>query len=44
LHCRPLKLSYGGRSYQFGRTKAPMIPHAVHTIRGPNAGTGTGIA
>jgi hypothetical protein len=32
---------YRSRSRQFGRTSAPTIPHFVHTIRGPNDGTGT---
>jgi hypothetical protein len=31
----------GGCSCQFGRAPAPMIPHRVHTIRGPNVRTGT---
>jgi hypothetical protein len=26
---------------QFGPASAPMIPHLVHTILGPNVGTGT---
>jgi hypothetical protein len=26
-------------SRQFGRTSAPMVPHFVHTMRGPNEGT-----
>jgi hypothetical protein len=29
------------RSCQFGRTSAPTMPQRVHTIRGPNVGTGT---
>jgi hypothetical protein len=29
------------RSRQFGRTSAPMVPHFVHTILGPNDGTVT---
>jgi hypothetical protein len=29
------------RSPQFGRTSAPTMPQRVHTIRGPNVGTGT---
>jgi len=29
------------RSFQFGRASAPIIPHAVHTMRGENAGTDT---
>jgi hypothetical protein len=28
---------------QFGRTSAPMIPHFVHTIFGPNQGTVIGL-
>jgi len=28
------------RSRQFGRTSAPIMPHPVQTMRGPNAGTG----
>src|ERR1700722_4647856 len=28
-------------SNQFGRTSAPMVPHFVHTIFGPNEGTVT---
>jgi len=35
-------VSRGGCSCQFGRASAPMIPQRVHTIRGPNVGTGTG--
>jgi hypothetical protein len=31
----------GRDSRQFGRASAPTIPHLVHTIRGPNVGTGT---
>jgi len=27
------------RSFQFGGASAPIIPHAVHTMRGENAGT-----
>jgi hypothetical protein len=34
LHCRTF-------SRQFGRTSAPTMPQRVHTIRGPNVGTGT---
>jgi hypothetical protein len=37
----PAPLSCAGRSCQFGRTSAPMIPHRVHTMRGPNDGTAT---
>jgi hypothetical protein len=33
--------SYALRSRQFGHPSAPMIPHFLHTIRGPNTGTGT---
>jgi hypothetical protein len=33
--------SVEGRSCQFGRANAPMMPQLVHTIRGPNHGTGT---
>jgi hypothetical protein len=40
-HCFPVRLSDFGRSSQFGRASAPMIPHEVHTIRGPKDGTGT---
>jgi hypothetical protein len=36
-----LKLSRAGFSRQFGRASAPMIPHLVRTIRGPNTGTRT---
>jgi hypothetical protein len=36
----PAPLSRAGRSCQFGRASAPMIPHRVHTVRGPNAGPG----
>jgi hypothetical protein len=28
-------------SSQFGRTSAPIVPHFVHTIFGPNEGTVT---
>jgi hypothetical protein len=31
----------GPRFRQFGRTSAPMVPHFVHTILGPNDGTVT---
>jgi hypothetical protein len=31
--------SYRPRSIQFGRTLAPIVPHLVHTMRGPNDGT-----
>ena len=40
-HCMPLRLSRAGCSRQFGRASAPTIPHFMHTIRGPNVGTGT---
>jgi hypothetical protein len=30
----PAPVSRAGRSRQFGRASAPMIPHLVHTIRG----------
>jgi hypothetical protein len=30
-----------GCSCQFGRASAPMMPQRVHTMRGPNDGTGT---
>jgi hypothetical protein len=30
-HCVPVRLPGGGRSLQFGRTSAPIIPHLVHT-------------
>jgi hypothetical protein len=36
----PAPLSRAGRSRQFGRASAPMMPHRVHTMRGPNVGTG----
>jgi hypothetical protein len=39
-HCTPVRLSRAGCSRQFGRASAPIIPHRVHTIRGPNDGTG----
>jgi len=29
------------RSFQFGRASAPIIPHAVRTMRGKNTGTDT---
>jgi hypothetical protein len=43
---RRRRLLIGGRlhcafSGQFGRASAPMIPHLVQTMRGPNVGTGT---
>jgi hypothetical protein len=31
----------GRCSRQFGRASAPIMPQPVHTIFGPNAGTGT---
>jgi hypothetical protein len=37
----PVRVSRGGCSCQCGRASAPMIPQFVHTIRGPNDGTGT---
>jgi hypothetical protein len=37
----PARQIYRSRSRQFGRTSAPMMPQRVHTIRGPNVGTGT---
>jgi hypothetical protein len=40
-HCTPVSVSRAGCSSQFGRASAPMIPHRVHTMRGPNDGTGT---
>jgi hypothetical protein len=41
-HRHFLPVSLGGAcSFQFGRASAPMIPNRVHTIRGPNVGTGT---
>jgi hypothetical protein len=40
FHCRPVKLSVEGRSRQFGRANAPMMPQLVHTMRGPKAGGG----
>jgi hypothetical protein len=40
-HCCPVKLSPVGRSGQFGPANAPMMPQLVHTMRGPNHGTGT---
>jgi hypothetical protein len=36
----PAPLSRAGCSRQFGRASAPMIPHRVHTMRGPNVRTG----
>jgi hypothetical protein len=40
-HCAPVRLSRAGCSRQFGRASAPTMPQRVHTIRGPNVGTGT---
>ena len=40
-HCHPVRLARTGRSAQFGRASAPMIPQLVHTMRGPKDGTGT---
>jgi hypothetical protein len=37
----PAPLSRAGCSRQFGRASAPMMPHRVPTMRGPNVGTGT---
>jgi len=37
----PAPLSRAGCSRQFGRASAPMMPHRLHTMRDPNAGTGT---
>jgi hypothetical protein len=34
----PAPLSRAGCSRQFGRASAPMMPHRVHTMRGPNVG------
>jgi|HubBroStandDraft_6_1064221.scaffolds.fasta_scaffold681470_2 hypothetical protein len=42
LQARPTRGQAGGlrrRSCQFGRTSAPIAPHLVHTMRGPNEGT-----
>jgi hypothetical protein len=36
----PGPLSRAGCSRQFGRASAPMMPQFVHTMRGPNDGTG----
>jgi hypothetical protein len=33
-----------GRSTQFSRASAPTIPQRVHTMHGPNHGTGTSSA
>jgi hypothetical protein len=40
-HCTPVRLSRGGCSCQCSRAAAPMILQRVHTMRGPNVGTGT---
>ena len=40
-HRTPVRLSRGGCSCQFGRASAPTMPQRVHTMRGPNVGTGT---
>jgi hypothetical protein len=37
----PSKVSHVDFSRQFGRASAPIMPHLVHTMRGPNMGTGT---
>ena len=37
----PVRLGRTGRSLQFGRTSAPIIPQLLHTVRGPKDGTGT---
>ena len=31
-HCTPVGLSGGGRSLQFGRTSAPIMPHLEQTV------------
>jgi hypothetical protein len=36
---QPNKLG-GALSFQFSLASAPIAPHAVHTMRGPNAGAG----
>ena len=38
-HCAAYASRVVTRSFQFGRASAPMVPHFVHTIRGPNEGT-----
>jgi hypothetical protein len=38
--CLPNKLT-GARSFQFGRTSAPIAPQAVQAMRGPKEGTVT---
>jgi hypothetical protein len=40
-HCVSVRLGRRCCSRQFGRASAPTIPQRVHTMRGPNAGTGT---
>ena len=40
-HGTPVTLSRASGSRQFGRASAPTSPHRVHTMRGPNVGTGT---
>jgi hypothetical protein len=35
-----LKAPTAARSFQAGRTSAPIMPQFVQTIRGENAGTG----
>jgi hypothetical protein len=42
-HTIPNRLT-AARSCQFGRASAPIVPQLAHTIRGPNAGTGTSSA
>jgi hypothetical protein len=37
----PLRLPCAGRSCQFGRANASMMPQLVQIMRGPKAGTGT---
>ena len=43
-HPEPTIVSRVGRSIQFGRASAPMIPQQAQTIRGPNHDTGTSSA
>jgi hypothetical protein len=40
-HCQPSMVACAGRSCQFGRASAPMMPQHVQTRRGPKDGTGT---
>jgi hypothetical protein len=40
-HCTPVRLSRCDCPCQFGRASAPIMPQRVHTMRGPNIGTGT---